>query len=48
MITGLVRTTGLSPARKCTHIDRGFTGHPEAFDLLGVLACVVFFFYGQT
>src|SRR5215510_4226505 len=47
MITGLVITTGISPARKCTNIDRGFTVHTEAFDLLCVLACVVFFLYCQ-
>ena len=45
--TSLGLTTGLSPARTCPKIDRGFTVPTEAFALLGGLACVGVFFYGQ-
>ena len=43
MITGFVITTGGPPARERATIDRGFTVHAHAFDLLHVLDRVVFF-----
>ena len=43
MITGFVITAGVPPARERATIDRGFTVHAHAFDLLHVLDRVVFF-----
>src|SRR4029450_1451497 len=47
MITGFVIATGLPPTRERANIDRGFTVHAQAFDLLRVLSRVVFFLYCQ-
>src|SRR4051812_12696804 len=47
MITGFVIATGLPPTRERANIDRGFTVHAQAFDLLRVLARGVFFLYWQ-
>jgi hypothetical protein len=44
MITGFVSPSGLPPTRERTNIDRSFTVHAQAFDLLRVLSRVVFFF----
>src|SRR2546430_261575 len=43
MITGFVIAAGLPPTRERANIDRGFTVHAQAFDLLRVLARGVFF-----
>jgi hypothetical protein len=43
MITGFVIATGLPPTRERANINRGFTVHAQAFDLLRVLSPVVFF-----
>src|SRR5499433_3524910 len=47
MITRFVIAAGLPPTRERANVDRGFTVHAQAFDLLRVLSRVVFFLYCQ-